>query len=390
MESKEIVCKEDKCTGCYACYNSCPKNCISMNEDQYGFLHPIIDIDKCTNCNLCRKTCPSINEVIYRSPKLAYAAWALDKDERRSSTSGGAASIFSNYILENGGVVFGSSIEDKIIKHIKINKKEDLIKLKGSKYVHSRIGDTYKEAKIELESGRNVLFIGTPCQIAGIQKYLNKDYDNLLTVDIICHGVPSQKILQDYIKENFNQHDFDKISFRDEDGYNFKLLKNNKVVINVPMNESLYYMGFMKSLFCNEACYSCPYATEKRISDITIGDFWGLGEERPFKYDKREGVSLILPNTEKGSILVDKCKNKMFLEERNISEALNGNDQLRRPSIKYKKYDLFRKLYIKQGFNYAAMKSLRVDIYKYKIKTILKKNKFIFKIVKKVRNSGKR
>ncbi|PRR76505.1 Ferredoxin [Clostridium thermopalmarium DSM 5974] len=154
MESKEIVCKEDKCTGCYACYNSCPKNCISMNEDQYGFLHPIIDIDKCTNCNLCRKTCPSINEVIYRSPKLAYAAWALDKDERRSSTSGGAASIFSNYILENGGVVFGSSIEDKIIKHIKINKKEDLIKLKGSKYVHSRIGDTYKEAKIELELSR--------------------------------------------------------------------------------------------------------------------------------------------------------------------------------------------------------------------------------------------
>lgn len=351
-----MICDKNKCTGCYACYNVCPKRCISMEEDKGGSVYPEINMDECINCNLCRKTCPSINGVEFRSPKTAYAAWAIDEPERDSSTSGGVATILSSYIIENGGVVFGASIEDKVIKHIMVDKKSDLIKLKGSKYVHSEIEDTFKEAKRELETGKKVIFLGMPCQIAGIQKYLNKDYANLFTIDIICHGVPSQKILNDYIKENLSAYDYDKISFRDKDGHNFKLLKENEIVVNIPMNESSYYVGFMKSLLNNEVCYDCPYSNGKRISDITIGDFLGLGEERNFKYDQSQGVSLILPNTEKGSVLVDKCMDKMFIEERTVSEAINGNARLRKPVIKNKNHDLFMKLYIEKGFNNAVKK----------------------------------
>lgn len=382
-----MICDKNKCTGCHACYNVCPKKCIAMREDEYGFMHPEININECISCNLCKKTCPAINQVEYRKPKIAYAAWALNECERESSTSGGVASIFSNYIIENGGVVFGVSIEDNVIKHIKVDKKNDLIKIKGSKYVQSKIGDTYKEAKKELEIGRKVLFIGTPCQIAGLIKYLDRGYENLITIDIICHGVPSQKILGDYIKENFALHDFNKISFRDKDEFNFKLLKDDKTLVNIPMTKSFYYTGFMKSLFYNEACYECPFSTEKRISDATIGDFWGLGEEKAFEHDKIKGVSLILPNTEKGLMLVYKCKDKMFLEERNVSEAIYGNDQLRRPAIKHKNYDLFRKLYVKKGFNYAAKKSLQFDMNLDKIKAELKKNRLIFKMIKKYKKN---
>ncbi|WP_338432716.1 Coenzyme F420 hydrogenase/dehydrogenase, beta subunit C-terminal domain [Clostridium tyrobutyricum] len=383
-----MICENNKCTSCYLCYNICPKQCISMNENEYGFVRPTIDKEKCINCNLCRKSCPSINQVKFRKPKTAYASWALDQSERNSSTSGGVASIFSNYIIKNNGIVFGASVEDRIVKHIRVDKRNDLIKLKGSKYVHSKIGDIYKQVKQELEIDKNVLFIGTPCQVAGIQQYLKKNYENFMTVDIICHGVPSQKILRDYIKENFPNEDYNNICFRDPKGYNLKLLKDNKVLINISMEESLYYLGFMKSLFFNEACYECPYASQERVSDITIGDFWGLGDNVPFEHNKDMGVSVILPNTQKGLMLVNKCKDKMFLEERSVIEAVNGNDQLKRPSSKYKNYDLFRKLYVKKEFNYAARKSLQFDISVDKMKVRLKKNKLVFKIIKALKNRG--
>jgi len=354
---KKMICDKDKCTSCYACYNVCPKKCIKMEEDECGNIRPEINMDECIKCDLCRKTCPSINGVEFRNPKIAYAAWALDAMERRTSTSGGVASIFSNYIIENYGVVFGASIQDKINMHIKIDRKNDLIKLKGSKYVHSKIGDTYKEAKQELTAGRKVLFIGTPCQIAGIKNYLKDDYENLFTVDIICHGVPSQKILKDYIEEKFGDIEFNDITFRDDSGKNLRLLKDNKIVMNESMKESLYYTGFMNSLFCNESCYECMYAKSKRVSDVTIGDFLGLGKEIPFENPSKDGISVILPNTDKGLDLVQACGNKMFLEERSINEAVKGNNQLRRPIIKHENYDLFKRLYIKKGFNYAAERS---------------------------------
>lgn len=380
------ICDEDKCTSCYACYNICPKKCIEMKEDNYGFIRPNINYNICIKCNLCKKICPAINEIENNIPKIAYAAWANEEIERMSSTSGGAASVFSRYILESNGVVFGAALSNKIVRHIKIDSIHGLIELKGSKYVQSKIENTYEEAKTELDNKKRVLFIGTPCQIAGLKQYSQKDYDNLFTIDIICHGTPSQRFLIDYIKENLKIKDFDKISFRDNRGYYFKLMKEDKVLCDLNMNQSLYYMGFMQGILCNSACYECKYANNKRISDVTIGDFWGLGTEKEFKHDKSNGVSVILINTEKGLNLVNDCKEKMFLEERNVLEAINGNSQLTHPSSKHKNYELFRKVYKKNGFSKAIHKSLWKEINIQKIKNVIKKNKFIFMFIKNVRN----
>lgn len=384
-----MICEISKCTSCCACYNACPKHCITMDYDEFGFVHPKIHENECIKCNLCRNVCPAINKVEAAIPKTSYAAWALEASERNTSTSGGAAAVFSNYILENGGVVFGASMEDRAVKHIKITEKKDLYRLKGSKYVHSRIGDTYKEAKDELISGRKVLFIGTPCQIAGLKNYLRISYDELITADIICHGVPSEKMLKDYIKESLNIEDYDGISFRDSSGFNLKLLKGDKIISNLPMKESLYYLGFMKALFYNEACYECLYAKKKRISDVTLGDFWGLGAKEPFKHNTSAGVSVILLNTEKGELLLKACKDKMFLEERSIDEAVNGNSQLRAPSVKHKNHNLFKELYVKEGFSRAAQKSLQFDIGMNKFKAVLKKNKLFFTLAKSLRSRSR-
>lgn len=373
-----MICEIDKCTGCHSCYNVCPKKCIDMREDEFGFIYPNINDKECVNCNLCKNSCPELNYNELKSPKAAYAAWALDGIERDSSTSGGVASIFSRFIIKKGGVVFGASLDNILtVRHIKVTNEYDLIKLKGSKYVHSIIGNTYTECLDELKSNKIVLFIGTPCQISGLKNFLKKDYQNLYTLDIICHGVPSQKYLNSYIKQIYGKKDYDSIVFRDIEGYNFKLLKGDREKFKTNRENNFYNIGFLQSLFSRKNCYRCSYAKSDRISDITIGDFWGIGKEKKFEYSTERGVSVLLPITEKGINLVKECKKYMFIEKREISEAVNGNDQLRHPSIKHKNYEKFKRLYLKKGFKRACEKSLQV----YFIKNKIKKNKYIYKFV---------
>lgn len=380
-----MICNKDKCTGCYACYNACPKECIMMQEDDNGHIYPKVRKENCINCRLCYSVCQSLSNVKFNEPKKAYACWALNNLERETSTSGGAASVFSRNVLKkNNGIVFGAAVINKDVQHIRVENEGDLVKLKGSKYVQSKIGNTYKQAKMDLDNNKEVLFIGTPCQIAGLKKYLKKVYSNLLTIDIICHGVPSYKMLSDYIKSNGDVN-FDNIIFRDKDGFNFKLLDNNKVVFSETMKESLYYRGFMEALFYRENCYECKYATRKRVSDITIGDFWGIGEENEFLKSTKGGVSVLLPCTEKGLDFIYKCQDDMFLEERSIDEAIKGNDQLRHSSIKNKNYNKFKELYNVGGFNYAALKCMRKEIFLGKLKEILYKNKFTYNLARGIK-----
>lgn len=381
----EKICNKKECTGCFACYNVCPKKAITMEEEKLGHIYPKIDYEKCINCKLCQRICPNNKNIELKEPIKAYAMKSKDNSIREKSTSGGAATIFALNILKKNGVVYGANnIEKSRFDFIRINKVEELEKIKGSKYVQCYLNDILKNVKEDLVNGLKVLFVGTPCQIAGLQSFLGKEYDNLIAVDIVCHGVPSQRLLINELEDLVEDvRKIDKVLFRTQErsGFNLNLYEGGKLKISKEMAESCYYKGFMNALFYRESCYNCKYAQEKRVSDITIGDFWGLSEESKLYKDRQKGVSLLLPITDKGMNFIEECKNDMELEERNIEEAIEGNSQLRHPSMKPRKYNKFVKIYEKQGLKKAYLKTRT-------IKQIMKDNKFIINMYKRIK--GKR
>lgn len=378
-----MICDKKECTGCFACYNICPKKAIEMIEDDNGFIYPRINKEKCIDCNLCRKVCPSLNKATFNSPKVCYAMQAKDSEKLKESTSGGASTIFAEYILKNDGVIYGAAFEEGFkIQYVRIENIKDLRKIKGSKYVHCYVNDTYKKVKEDLNNKRLVLFTGTPCQIAGLKRYLMKDYENLYCIDIICHGVPSQSYLKDEISSQVLLDNIDEIKFRDDEKFKLILKSKGEIVLEKNMSDSKYYEGFMEAIFYRDNCYQCLYARPERISDITIGDFWGISHEANL-YKKREhGLSVLLILTEKGMKLLDECAEEMELEERPVSEAVNGNSQLRAPSQKYKYYEKFKKLYPKYGFGKAYVKTRKMKMVKKKLKTNLLIN-YIYRKMKR-------
>lgn len=339
-----------------------------MVEDSHGFIYPQIDKKKCIECNLCKKVCPSLNEMKFLTPEKCYAAFLKDEAKREKSTSGGIASIIAENIIDLNGVVYGSCYQKGgKVTHIRIDNIEDIDKMKGSKYVHSYIIDTYKMVKNDLLEQKKVLFTGTPCQIAGLKKFLMKDYKYLYCVDIICHGVPSQQYLKDDIGQNINN--IDTIKFRGIDGYRLKGYINKEIILNKSIEDSKYYEGFLSGLFLRKNCYSCSYAKNSRISDMTIGDFWGLSKKAKL-YKKRKGISVVLPVTEKGYELFGLIKKDIEYEERDVKEAFNGNSQLRHPCRKTKKYDIFYNNYEKLGFDKSYERAMFIKRLKKRIKKI--------------------
>lgn len=355
------ICKENKCTGCSTCMNVCPKNCITMKENTQGILMPNINEEKCINCNLCVKKCPENNQSEFYVPLRVYAGWSLDKEERRKSASGGIASEMYKYIINHGGMAVGTQYDENMnLVHKITNKMEEVKKYKGSKYVQSYIGKVYTQIEKELKESKKVIFIGTPCQVNGLKSFLkNKDDDKLITVDLVCHGVPPIKYLKDYLEYLKIQKQIDNITFRGENNWHFTGYKKGKIIYKKHNKEDLYYKAFLDGLFYRENCYQCRYARKERVADITIGDFWGIGEEIPFNYEIEEGVSLILVNTGKGYELIQKMKSQIFIEERTIEEAQKGNAQLNYPSHKNPNTQIFRELYEKYGFEEAIEKSLK-------------------------------
>lgn len=374
-----MLCNKNECTGCFSCFNACPKGAIEMQEDKCGFIYPKINNDKCINCKLCEKSCPVLNKVELNKPKMCYAGRVRNSKDLEKSTSGGIATKLSKKIIEDNGTVYGASfLENCIVNHIRVDNKNELDKLRGSKYVHSYINNTYKLAKKDLNDGKKVLFIGTPCQIAGLKKYLFKEYENLYTVDIICHGVPSQKFLQDEVKRIEKDINIDRVNFRDKKfkEYTFSIIKNNKEDFYENWIKSPYFYLFMTSVISRENCYNCRYATDERCSDLTIGDFWGLKEDSQFYNDREKGVSVLVPCTDKGIELIESIQNDIKLEKRNIGEAIAGNDQLRHPALQNKKVKIFRENY-NGNFYKTYRKVMKVHYYKQKLKS----NKIIGKIL---------
>lgn len=346
------------CCGCNACAEICPKHCIEMKEDKKGFFYPSVNLDFCVGCGLCVSVCPfekENNEYAY--PITAYAAWNTDRNTYLRSSSGGAAFVFSKFVLENNGVVYGCSSNGLDISHIRIDNIDELYKLQGSKYVQSNVRGIFSQVKRDVKSECPVLFIGTPCQVAGLKNYIKKIPDNLFLIDIICHGVPSQKMLKEHVNTIFKDKKIERISFRDGTDFTLKLFSDIGERYESKFWKDLYYKAFMDGITYSSNCYNCPFACEKRISDITIGDFWGLHNAEDLAINQKEGISVILPCTNKGIKLLVKVNKNLFLEERRIEEAIEGNAQLRHPTKKGRSV-LFNLFYSFLPFDMSVLLSI--------------------------------
>lgn len=412
-----IISKFD-CCGCGACIQACPKHCISFNEDEQGFFYPLVDIGLCVDCHLCEKVCPTLNQASPRGPLEVYAAKNPNEIIRLASSSGGIFTMLAEVVISRGGVVFGARFnEEWEVVHDYTETIEGLSVFRGSKYVQSRIGSCFQQAKEFLLSGREVLFSGTPCQIAGLKLFLRKDYENLLTVDIVCHGVPSPKIWRDYLKyimrpqgaagKNTVLSSLNKapvltgISFRDKSTgwkkYGFSVRKKSAFKadensVSCPLNAireetllhetldcNVYMQGFLKDLYLRPSCYACAAKSGKSRSDITIADFWGIDRVFP-EYDDDKGMSLVLVNSRRGydyfsRLNVDKCR-------ASYESALVGNPSLEYSVAVPKLYDEFWKCYAANGIPAIAdvcrrMRPSRLKMYAAAALRKIKRLKFV-------------
>lgn len=365
-----VICNHDKCTGCAACKDVCPKQCITMQPDDLDALHPVVDESICINCGLCEKTCPNNRELSYKLPHKVWAAWSNDSDVRRTSASGGIACELYRYWIKNGGVATGVVFDrDEGCHFILLENESDIKAVQNSKYTFSDTAGIYKVVKQKLQAGISVLFIGVPCQVAGLYGFLKKEYDNLTTVDIICHGMPPATYLEQHIKsiEDKKKEYTHQLFFRDPKYYTYtytftlKNIKGKEFYNKKVLTRDNYQLGYHRALIYRENCYSCNYARKERISDLTIGDFSGLGLFAPFEYDKHN-VSCILENTDKGAALLKKLKGALSMYERPACEAFEVEKQLKSPSVKHVNRDVFEVEYKKRkNFENAANASLRQE-----------------------------
>jgi len=369
------------CCGCRACEAVCPVQCISMELDSEQFYYPKVNFSKCIDCGKCEKTCPIINiPASDRIDQEVYAAWSKDKNIRHDASSGGMFEILARTLFENQGVVFGAAFDEKLqLKHKYAADITELKPLCKSKYLQSNMNRSYKNIKEFLDKGKEVLFVGTPCQTAAVRNNLGKSYDKLILVDLVCHGVPSQELFNKCIRHEENRRGIrvKKYAFRTKikngatphyytEGYIENGKYNEKIGIYY---QSPFYLGFQKYITLRPSCYECRFSNPDRISDITIADFHEIGKYVKKDLDRMKGVSMVIVNTLKGKVLFDNVKNSIETIQFDLQTAIENNACLEKATpLPAERQNFFDDLRTKEfefvvNTYFTTNKSWALDIY---------------------------
>lgn len=333
---------DKKCMGCAACYSACPVDAIEMKPDIRGFLVPVIRQNICIRCNKCRQICPLNAEFAEAESNIqtVYSCWTQDDKTRKESSSGGMFTVFAKQILKEkpGAGVFGAAYDSEWkVVHQKIDGADELYRLRGSKYVQSDIGESYEEAERMLKTGQTVLFTGTPCQIAGLKSYLGKEYEELYTIDLLCHGVPSPMIFKQYINYMKEKHGKDirqlQMRYKKPSWSNFstKITFGQGKKLVASKFKDPYMIGFLRNLYLRKSCHECRYASKNRVGDLTIADFWGYQAYTKETRNDQRGISLVTVNSAKGKQLFARIQNHVFAQEQSLDYAIRGNQGFLHP-----------------------------------------------------------
>lgn len=359
------------CCGCEACVQRCPKRCISLHRDQEGFLYPLVDESICIDCGLCERVCPVINQGEPLKPLVAYAAKNQDESVRLSSSSGGVFTALAEQVIAQGGVVFGARFDESWnVVHDYVETVEGLSAFRGAKYAQSRIGLCFLQAETFLRQGRQVLFSGLPCQIAGLKKFLRKDYDNLITVDLFCHGVPSPMVWKRFLEEEVaTPHtQLKSISFRDKasgwKNYSFSYLQEDTDGVHLHRMlsaKNLFMRGFLTDLYLRPSCYHCPVKQCKSGSDLTIGDYWGIQQAHP-GLDDDKGVSAVLVNTDKGAAILQAVQ-QVSLYESTFEKVVKCNPALIKSAQEPTKRSLFFELLNQRKISEVVLQLTHISVW---------------------------
>lgn len=366
------LCSSELCTACSACYNICPKSAISMVDDSFGERHPQIDISLCIGCGLCEKVCPELPTFSlsrYNQPDV-FCCWLKDAKLRRESTSGGAAYAISASIISKGGHVWGAAYDENLSLHYtEANSIEELAPIQKSKYVQSNVNDAFRKIKVELDRGDLVLFSGTGCHVKGLRSFLRNDYDNLFTIDLVCHGVPGQGVFMKY--KNFLEKKYNdtlvnyiprhKRADGQEIGYYSMATFEHTGEVKLENKDNSYFVGFQHNLFLRTACHNCSSNGEVRYSDFTVADFWGLGKVQPFKQNNQRtlGISMLALNSDKARRLFKSFSNDLVFEKRTYKEASFSNTQYYKSAIESPYRNAFRIDYNVLSWEELASKYMR-------------------------------
>lgn len=384
--------KKEECCGCYACQQICPVNAIKMVKDEEGFAYPLIQNKLCIDCDFCVNVCPNntiVNRLSSKVPNInckLYAAFRNDFNERIKSASGGVFSLLARYVIENKGIVFGAAYQnDYSVSHIKINTLDDIDRLQGSKYVQSKLEGIFLDVKECADSGKLTLFCGTPCQIHSIKNFLGKEYQNVILVDFVCHGVPSAEVWLKYLNEVSQDKKIIKIIPRDKTkGINnapIKILFEDGTTYKKKYQDSVFLRGFSNNLFLRPSCYNCKHKGENHYSDVTLADFWGIDNILP-NFGDKYGVSAVITNTYKGQTIFDKLKNHMTIKEVQFSEFLQYNPSYVSSVAKHQLRDKFFLDYKSNGLH-KTINSILGSSLKYRWKRIIQELKWLLLVLKK-------
>lgn len=391
---------QKQCCGCSACVQKCPKHCISLKEDNEGFLYPIVEKDYCIDCGLCEKVCPVLNQGEKRQPIKVYAAKNKNEEIRSQSSSGGFFTLLAEAIIKEGGVVFGARFDDNWeVRHDYAETIEGLDVFRGSKYLQSRVENSYQKTEVFLKQGRKVLFSGTPCQIAGLKCFLGKEYENLFTVDIVCHGVPSPGVWRRYLKEQierindkysipYEMSRIEEISFRNKctgwKNYSFattitttkEIGTKDSITFCELSSKNAFMKGFLANLYLRPSCYDCPSKCGKSGSDMTIGDLWGatsiIGQDNDDK-----GISLVLVNKNISDL---QSYPSLWLKEIDYSSAIIHNPCIEKCVRKPQKRNCFYLCLQRVGnLDMVINKFTKVSLYD---KTIMNTKRIVKRILR--------